>query len=796
MSDRPNNKRQRSAPADHPLLGHEPAPDPPQWLPPWPPLLVPELQPGLFGSDSGAGAGVSGAARVPSVPSAPSHQKTVSISSQLHRMSFAPEVPHDYAVSLLHFHHPYLHYPPQALSKHPQAPLLVFPPHGSSGGDYPPDSSALSPEDLRIANSAFNKLLPSLANVDAFNFGEFLVEVLSECDNPVPLDDFYNLLYNLKFFKAFLATSEARLDKSEPRMHFAAGLEICNRILDIFRDPEGALSVSLGSKIDLVMLATVNIHELLRSFLAIKIIMDILVEAKDTRASLDQATLPRFSIYKAYFVLCQKLISKYPSESNSTKIQQKLILGQSKFGKIIKLVYPGLVAKRLGRRGQSKYNYLGVSWNPALIDSDTEDLIQQDLEKITEVIKTRREDRKVHKRHTSITHQRRHLSKGFELLQQPKPADDDKAPLERVCTPASKYSYIHANSLYPSSDCSPHLWQIPGPDIYLHSEGTWAQSVMVKSANALKSQGVNIDCFLADFFKGLFQNDPDWLLNSILHMIEKLLQTSDETYLNVFMIVFLLVVPPTTGPSAEVPQAYKSHLLANLISVVENLETKAASLLMENTKLKTFVMILKGVKNINSMMRSVSRERINLDVVREIENDLNELISSRESEGEPVLLENYIRRALVIGIDAFSFQLDTDGRPATADELIKFIEKVASLYVSVAAELHHAIVNLERSTSAAAETQSRILDLFSRSLHRKCLSNEMVLQIPMPISNYIVERITSEIQRKSFHDFGTRSAALSRETFKTWWILCATFQEYNLITSEIVALSNHLAEAP
>ncbi|KAI5950300.1 hypothetical protein KGF57_004362 [Candida theae] len=97
-------------------------------------------------------------------------------------------------------------------------------------------------------------------------------------------------------------------------------------------------------------------------------------------------SIQRLSIFKTYFIICQKLIIRYPSSSNTANEQQKLILGQSKLGKLIKLVYPNTPIKRLGSRGESRYHYLGVVWNEHIIDANIRQLCEQyDLDKLNKM---------------------------------------------------------------------------------------------------------------------------------------------------------------------------------------------------------------------------------------------------------------------------------------------------------------------------------------------------------------------------------------------------------------------------
>ena len=125
-------------------------------------------------------------------------------------------------------------------------------------------------------------------------------------------------------------------------------------------------------------LANINYHELLRTFLAIKILHDILIQLPISEDDDPQNyTILDYQSIKPTIYHLSKLIASYPSASNTRNEQQKLILGQSKLGKLIKLVYPNLLIKRLGSRGESKYNYLGVMWNANIVQEEIKQLCDE-----------------------------------------------------------------------------------------------------------------------------------------------------------------------------------------------------------------------------------------------------------------------------------------------------------------------------------------------------------------------------------------------------------------------------------
>lgn len=277
----------------------------------------------------------------------------------------------------------------------------------------------------------FEDLILKLPSVDASNVNNYLLSVLRSFKSPIPLDDFYLFLYNDKNgISNYLMNP--KIDKtiihpSELKKYF----EVLSQILKIFRSPNilGTYYPQVTARAH--RLSNINYHELLRTFLAIKILSDILIHLQPTSKP-QNYTIPRLSIYKTYFIICQKFINEYPNSTNTHSEQEKLILGQSKLGKLLKLVYPDLLIKRLGSRGDSKYHYLGIVWNENIVNDEIKDLCDEnELSKLAEIFKDERKKNYIRRKRNKSTanltslqvrpHQRRKfksepkLSTGFNL---------------------------------------------------------------------------------------------------------------------------------------------------------------------------------------------------------------------------------------------------------------------------------------------------------------------------------------------------------------------------------------------
>ncbi|RCK59343.1 RFX-like DNA-binding protein RFX2 [Candida viswanathii] len=273
--------------------------------------------------------------------------------------------------------------PPPQLQQHQQLPQTLQPiPSGSLSSE---DSKRSEKENTAILND----LLYNLTAVDGSNINNFLLAMLRKINLPFTLDDFYNLLYNDRQ-RSLLdnITYQNKIDKTvvSPNNNEMA-VDLINQLLNVFKNPNLLIDYFPNLEDKDNKLVNINYHELLRTFLAIKILYDILIQLPLSDEDDPQHyTIPRLSIYKTYYIICQKLIASYPSASNTRNEQQKLILGQSKLGKLIKLVYPDLMIKRLGSRGESKYNYLGVMWNENIVQHEIKQLCDEhDLNDLGEI---------------------------------------------------------------------------------------------------------------------------------------------------------------------------------------------------------------------------------------------------------------------------------------------------------------------------------------------------------------------------------------------------------------------------
>lgn len=212
-----------------------------------------------------------------------------------------------------------------------------------------------------VANPLVGSLVKQLDGVDNSNINNYLLEVTRKLALSLPIDEFFSLLFNNN---APIADQAAKIDHSSvDSENLRKVLQAVGHILQFFKQPSTLAMVipSAGSN-----LSNINFHELQRTFLAFKILDEILEVGP---AASPRDSIPRPYIYKVYYILCQHCIAKYPFTADREE-KQGVLLGQSKFGKLLKLAFPSVKIKRLGSRGDSKYHFLGVKWNTDLVTDE------------------------------------------------------------------------------------------------------------------------------------------------------------------------------------------------------------------------------------------------------------------------------------------------------------------------------------------------------------------------------------------------------------------------------------------
>lgn len=694
----------------------------------------------------------------------------------------------------------------------PYNPLLRMssaPPNPQPQLQHPPSlqessraSHHLSLPHSRIDdNSTQLKLLRNIITIDAFNFNSYLLTVLKELTSSPPLDDFYNMLYNNENYTSYMLENGTRtkIDKSNspPNSH---STEILLLILGLFRDPRKLLDYFPTLDMSGNKLASVNFHELLRSFLALKILFDSLVEVSGGSNTLELPTLPRLSIYKVYYILCQMLILKYPTDSNTTSLQQKLILGQSKVGKLIKLVYPNLLSKRLGRRGESKYNYLGVKWNSNIVDKEILELCEQDLPKLTEIFKNRKK---------LLDDRRRRLLSRHLVLSNRRPSihrrqSTTNLPLMQPHRIRPPVTFIRSQAKFPARGFSPlSLVSDPG-NIDPHT--SWLGAARHHSLMAL--QDFNINWLIV---RNVLLNeaemaaDENWLLNELTVKTQMILSSAfreEKEHLHLFLALAIDLLP-TILVRDPLKIAHMSLVKKNLQLLAIQLGPRfAESSLLDVSDINAFVGVINRMVHLIGLLDSLFLSILDSSLLDAMRRDLDRLSLASEGtfeEEAPISrIKGMITQGMLLTINSYHFLQDEDGSQMSSERVIEIVQQdstslLSSLLESLARFLHETSSNI-RDTSLISLLQlnsavsKHLVDLVHSVVFRDNLvrhySIEMIQDMVMYISNQLV---TSAYQRNLNSNQGGAGP-----TFRHWWIVATYFQEYCELLGELVGLHESL----
>ncbi|GEQ70245.1 hypothetical protein JCM33374_g3921 [Metschnikowia sp. JCM 33374] len=246
---------------------------------------------------------------------------------------------------------------------------------------------------LSEVEEAFSKFVPLLSTVTAHNVSEFLTECMKEYHRYVSLDDLYNLLFGDISDSALASSAEGlSIQKHESFGSKFNGIDFCRLIIDTFRGPHDSQTLEKRSS-QVYSVPIVNFHELLRTFLGIKILCILVLTDQDKDVlSSGCPAFTKSSLYKGYYIICQKLFQKY--SSCLCRGIKDIIVSPAKLGRLTNLLYPNLVQKRIGRRGESKPHYLGLNWNYDIVDKKMLGMLDLEiphLEDYFNTIKAKRE---------------------------------------------------------------------------------------------------------------------------------------------------------------------------------------------------------------------------------------------------------------------------------------------------------------------------------------------------------------------------------------------------------------------
>lgn len=661
----------------------------------------------------------------------------------------------------------------------------------TSSSSNPPSTFSQLSFDPELA---YIKLLPLINSVEGGEFAFVLLKVLLYCLEQLPLDDLYNLLYNFESPDNLVSNpiDGSKIDKHEPTLKPEA-IKFCHFIIETFRLPKNTPFPFQSGMIKNPNLFLVNIHEFLRVFLAIKIILDTVEPIEDSFEP--HSSLLRIMIYKVYYILCNTLIQKYPISTHSERIQKKLVLGQSQIGKLTKLAFPNSKTKRIGKRGHSRYHYLSMKWKESIISEGIlkmAELEMPELEKHFKVKSDKQEKEQQALQRSSFTKHRKGSKAPSTALEQ---------LYFSLKTP--QHTFIDLSSTFLEFNCSPRVWKIiPGmkPE---HSD--WSKNAIQKSMGVLKSQNIDIDMLAKAVTKGINSTEIDnTFFDSVAHTLRELLVKSapKQAYLSLYLSVLLVIFPINIASESEIPNAQKLHFRQLLNTFMLRLQSefiiKSPQVDMELIK---FSNILKMMLHLNVILLTRIKTSLAKDVISEVVHDVNQLVDPLQRT--PIKYTKIGEIAMTAVFSASkAFGMETSFKELQRDneDYNSFLMSISEAFIKLATGIVKLVAQIPSSMSADElklenfDLPVKIFNILSRIFHEDFLLDPSISRLPIPMIRSIMLQMMYEVQMVSFHDFGKRNNALSQETFKLWWLFSIITHEYVSACSEITALSLQLSK--
>ncbi|EGW30756.1 uncharacterized protein SPAPADRAFT_155956 [Spathaspora passalidarum NRRL Y-27907] len=690
-------------------------------------------------------------------------------------------------------------------------------------------------------NSVINDLLINLTSVDGSNINNYLLSILYKLNTPLPVDDFYNLLYNNDRLRQLLDINyHQKLDKTMvPYSNCEFSIDVINQLLNVFKNPNLLMEYLPSMEDKENKLLNINYHELLRTFLAIKILYDILIQLPLGAEEDPQSyTIPRLSIYKTYFIICQKLICNYPSSSNTTNEQQKLILGQSKLGKLIKLVYPNLLIKRLGSRGESKYNYLGVIWNENIVNDEIKQLCDQnELNDLNEIFSgdTRMSNQLLGATMKRTGTHRRNSSKHKRMAPSiPHLASDSNQPLS-----SPNLSSIKPLLKFPAGDNFSILTS--------EEEDNWFNQVLFECYNRIGIFGPNLihEIFLKP--ENLVSNSS--LLHNLMESLIKPLNvqtTIPNVDLCLYLVILIEISPYLLLIKSSTNISLLKTLRLNLMHLINNLNSELKLLDSEKFPINNstiFLIMIKKLINLNDLLitfiKLINKDSRKSMMSTDIENFLkinSQTLKLEDQDDENLLFNlNTNLTTTSMGEINFSFRNDILSNdlvytligynfdPNINNELkssisMKFINEEINIiddffkndlleFLNSSFSSNEEAKDEEESGEAneavlSSKEFSRLQALINL-IDKRLLSQHFKSKYPILIYNNYITFILNDIlkyiflkqQQSQLSNMQRSSQDLeggSNNSFGNWWVFNSFIQEYMSLMGEIVGLHDSL----
>ncbi|GEQ67618.1 hypothetical protein JCM33374_g1283 [Metschnikowia sp. JCM 33374] len=619
---------------------------------------------------------------------------------------------------------------------------------------------------LNETTEAFKNSTLQLGRINAHNFSGFLVEFLKSHHQHIPLDNLFHLLY-IDSDVTFDSSVNPTMSTNETPEIFESkhkGLKYCSTILQTFQNQPPAPCIKSTSEENLSV-PSVNFHELLRTFLAIKILF---ASVQRVGASpMKHLSVSCEEVYKVYYILCQKLIQK---SGISYSISGNIVLGHSKLGKLTNLIYPNIVKKRLGKRGKSKSHYVGFTWNKSLVDTDVLKLIDLGLPQIKEYfghshIKVEPAS-SFHRVGKKPQEAQKRISRGIEA----QPRRDEPA----VCG-KPVHSYVDLSFTYPYSDCSPRDWETTPNKV--PDQAPWVIDNLKRSVAALCEHDVGLEQLILDFKAGKYYDGNVAILpQAACRAINVLREASSEK--EAFMHFYLVSI-----------KLCETRL--------DNEYTHCGS--YDQVSLTVFIKVLRKMGSVIEM----SSCKIKADYAEGVLSEMVRVLemsgcASPESFDSLSPLEGTYIKSIILSMNAYNFKPVDENAKASDKSLTDAISKLAKTFKDSDMVTKDSMSRINYHEPAQElnrinlDVPFQAFKLGVRDFHQRTLAEPLVMKLPIPMISFIMLHKTHRMQYASFRDFGNHDPDFSTEIFKSWWVFSSMYQEYMSICSEIVSLIRSL----
>ncbi|GEQ68298.1 hypothetical protein JCM33374_g1966 [Metschnikowia sp. JCM 33374] len=413
----------------------------------------------------------------------------------------------------------------------------------------------------------------------------------------------------------------------------------------------------------------------------------------------------------------------------------------------------------LGKRGQSKSHYIGLTCNESMVDEDTIRLVNLDITDLRDYFKNLWQPAKIN------------------LITRLKPkchnqamcSESNQVPM--ISPIKSSYSFIDLMCKYPSGDCSPRIWHVTPNTI--PKQSLWAKVTMERSVEVLKGHGVNLDPLIANIFEFVFSGNDQYLISdTVIYSIMVLSNRSSprEAFLHLYLVVLLLIFPVTIASDQEVSMFDKLQLRVAVTNCVTKLEDEVSILsCIDEPSLATFIQILRKMIHISEMTSSSSNSSHAESVLKEMAHDIKSLTITASECGD--------------------FTVSKMADVTNIHNIGKAFQKVALVATQAMSSIASGITDSELYN----DVPYQVFHLSAKLFHEVTLAVAEIVQLPMPVITSIILYYTNEMQQVSFAEFARRGPDLSKDTFKCWWVFSSMFQEYMCVMSEVIALSQALA---